>query len=100
MEKGGAYTNVLTADNGFVFTRSGPSLGGVSFGGNGESDGGSGLEEPGSESNPDAQIALYCSVSMGGENVTTQSFDISTGEITIDEVTGPVVIRTWADEHT
>lgn len=36
---------------------------------------------------------------MGDENITTAAFDIGTGEIDIDEVTGPLVIRTWADEH-
>lgn len=88
VEKGGAYTNTLTANRGFVFARSGPSLGGFDVGG-----GISGNDETPTD------ISLYCAISMNGENVTAASFDIATGEIEIDEVTGPLIISTWTDGH-
>lgn len=84
---------MLTADEGFIFTRTGPSLGGVNFGGGQESGG----DPEDSEGDPSASIALFCSISMGGENVTTAAFDIATGEIEIEEVTGPVIVTTWTE---
>lgn len=45
------------------------------------------------ESGADAsKVALECTVAMGGENVTTQSFDPSTGEILIEDVTGSIQV--------
>lgn len=76
----------MTAASGYVFARSGPSLGGFDMGG-----GISGGSEV-----PSEEIALYCTISMNGENVTSAAFDIATGEIEIDEVTGPLIITTWA----
>lgn len=93
---------MLTADEGFVFTRNGPSLGGVNFGGGqGDGQGNGDGEDQGSDNGETetASISLLCNVSMGGENVTTAAFDFTTGEIEIDEVTGPIVITTWANEH-
>lgn len=80
---GQPYSNTLTPDEGYAFVRSGPSLGGVTYGGGGIEDGG-GVT--------DASISLYCTVSMNGENVTAASFDISTGEVDIEEVTGSIII--------
>ena len=64
---------------------------------------GGGDSEPtdptGDSGESEVSIPLYCSIAMGDENITTAAFDIGTGEIEIDEVTGPLVIRTWADEH-
>lgn len=84
---GRPYTNTLTANPDYVFVRSGPSLGGVNFGGGGQ--------EP--DLDP-VKIGLYCMITMGDENITTASFDLETGEIEIDEVTGPLVIKTWAGD--
>lgn len=56
-------------------------------------------DQTGDTGESEASIPLYCSISMGDENITSAAFDIATGEIEIDEVTGPLVIRTWADEH-
>lgn len=90
VEKGGAYTNKLTADNGYAFTN--PNLlGGFDVGGSPSA------PETGGGETPVSDIALFCQVAMGDENVTTQVFDIATGEIEIDEVTGPLVIRTWSE---
>ena len=61
----------------------------------------SGSETDPSEGSGDSEVTipLYCSISMGDENITTAAFDIATGEIEIDEVTGPLVVTTWAEEH-
>lgn len=71
---GGTYSNTLTADEGYVFVRSG-LLGSVQYGDGDEND-----------------IALACTVTMGEDNVTSSVFDISTGEIGIDEVTGDITV--------
>ena len=65
---------------------------GVDFGG-----GGAGSGDGGSDT-PTASINLYCEVVMGDDNITTESFDIATGEILIEEVTGPITVTTWAQE--
>ena len=85
---GRPYTNTLTANPDYVFVRSGPSLGGVNYGG----------QEPSGGDLDPVKIGLYCMITMGDENITTASFDLETGEIEIDEVTGPLVIKTWADD--
>ena len=64
-------------------------MGGVTFGG--ESNGGDSGDDPNEEMEP-SQVGLVCTISMGGENVTTESFDIATGEILIEEVTGAIVV--------
>lgn len=95
MERGGSYSNTLTPDSGYKFVRSGPSLGGVNFGGQG----GSNDSPSEGDGSSDASIALTCTVAMGGENVTSASFDIATGEISIDEVTGRIEVTVEPDSH-
>lgn len=80
---GRPYTNTLTPDDGYIFVRSGPSLGGVNYGGSGAE---------GGEGSSDASVALECMVIMDDENVTAASFDIASGEIEIEEVTGDITI--------
>lgn len=68
---------------GYEFVRGGPSLGGIVFGGN-TNDGDEGALD---KSNP-----LVCTIIMGDENVTTEAFDIATGEIEIEVIKGDISI--------
>lgn len=84
----GEYRNTLTPDSGYVFATAN-ALTGFNVGG-----GTSGPSETDPvESGDDVEnIELVCTVAMGGENVTTQSFDPSTGEILIEDVTGSIQV--------
>lgn len=88
---GEAYSNTLTPASGFEFANR-PLLGGVEYGSPsvGDGDGEPGDAEP-------ATVGLYCTVVMDDDNITAEAFDIETGEISIDEVTGNIVIVTEAD---
>ena len=83
---GGSYTNKLTPDEGYEFVRSGPSLGGVVFGGD-SNDGDDGDDGTSGRLNP-----LTCTIVMHDENVTTEAFDIATGEIAIEVIKGDIAI--------
>lgn len=98
VQPGGEYTNTLTADSGYEFVRSGPSLGDFNFGGGGDNNDEPSEGEGAGDSS--RNVALTCTVAMGSENVTTAAFDISTGEIEIEEVTGDIVVTVVAQEHT
>lgn len=67
----------------------------MSFGG-GDANGGDDGASEGGDVSP-VSIPLYCMITMGDENITAAAFDIATGEIEIEEVTGPLLIRTWAE---
>ena len=85
--------NVLTPKAGYAFVRSGPSLGGVVYGGSGEQEvENPNFGDPSVSEELEATMGLTCTVSMGGENVTTSAFDYTTGVVEIDEVTGNITV--------